>query len=294
MGPALLARAARAMLLNGQSRSRARRLAHYDLGNDFFARMLDPRMVYTCAYWDKAEDLASAQEAKLDLVCRKLGLRPGMQLLDIGCGWGGLLHFAAERYGVRCTGVTLSPSQATCARERCAGLPVEVQLRDYRDIEGRFDAIASIGMFEAVGRRNHRHFMEVCRRSLKPEGLLLLHTIGARGSGILESADPWLSTRIFPEGELPGARQIVDCAEGLFTIEDWHNFGADYDRTLMAWHARFTEARDDLREHYDEAFCRMWNYYLLCCAGLFRARGTHLWQVVFSRNGLTGGYRAPR
>ncbi len=288
MGPVLLARAARALVLNGQSRRRARKLAHYDLGNGFFARMLDRRMIYTCAYWAHADDLDTAQEAKLDLVCRKLGLRPGMHLLDIGCGWGGFMQFAAERYGVRCTGVTLSAAQASLARERCAGLPIEIQLRDYRDIEGRYDAIASIGMFEAVGRRNHRHFMEVCRRSLAPQGLLLLHTIGARGSGILESADPWLSTRIFPEGELPGPRQIVDGAEGLFTIEDWHNFGADYDRTLMAWHARFSAARNECRDRYGEAFCRMWSYYLLCCAGLFRARGTQLWQVVFSRTGVAG------
>jgi cyclopropane-fatty-acyl-phospholipid synthase len=136
--------------------------------------------------------------------------------------------------------------------------------------------------------------MEICRRSLAPRGLLLLHTIGARGSGLLQSADPWLSTRIFGNGELPGPRQIVDCAEGLFTIEDWHNVGADYDRTLMAWHERFGAARGALRERYDERFFRLWNYYLLCCAGLFRARGTQLWQVVLSRNGLVGGYRAPR
>jgi cyclopropane-fatty-acyl-phospholipid synthase len=293
VGLTLLARVMRARLLNWQSRARARRLAHYDLGNRLFERMLDPRMIYTCAYWQDCDDLAAAQEAKLDLVCRKLRLKRGMRVLDIGCGWGGFMQYAAERYGVSCVGVTISPAQLELGRARCAGLPIEFRLQDYREIEGRFDAIASIGMFEAVGRRNYREFMQVCRRSLRHDGLLLLHTIGARSASALDAADPWLSTYIFSEGELPGTTQIAAAADGLFTLEDWHNFGADYDRTLMAWHGRFLAAWPELRADYDERFFRLWTYYLLCCAGLFRARSTQLWQIVFARRGALAGYRRP-
>ncbi|MUH94514.1 cyclopropane fatty acyl phospholipid synthase [Pseudomonas aeruginosa] len=280
----------RTRLLNLQTFKRAWQVgeAHYDLGNDFYAAMLDPRMTYTCGYWNKATTLAEAQEAKLDLICRKLKLEPGMRLLDIGCGWGSLMGFAAEHYGVECTGVTISKEQAAWAKERYAGLPLEFRLQDYREVEGQFDRIASVGMFEHVGRKNHRIFMEVAHRCLADDGLFLLHTIGKNMRN--STPDPWIDKYIFPNGDLPSIGQIGDAVDNLFVVEDLHNFGADYDRTLMAWHANFEQAWPQFASELGERFYRMWRYYLLSCAGAFRARDIQLWQWVLSKEGVAGGY----
>ncbi|EGK69853.1 Cyclopropane fatty acyl phospholipid synthase [Methyloversatilis universalis FAM5] len=293
---ALLLHAFSARLLNRQTPRRAWQVGerHYDLGNDFYAAMLDPRMTYTCGYWQDAGDLASAQEAKLELICRKLGLRPGMHLLDIGCGWGSLLGYAAKHHGVRGTGVTVSREQADWARQRYAGLPIEFRLQDYRALDDRerFHRVASVGMFEHVGRRNFRTLMEVMRRALMPDGLALLHTIGRNTRrGV---TDPWIDRYIFPNGELPSAGQIGDAVDELFVVEDVHNFGADYDRTLMAWHGNFEAAWPRFADRLGERFRRMWRYYLLSCAGAFRARDIQLWQWVLSPRGVAGGYRCPR
>jgi cyclopropane-fatty-acyl-phospholipid synthase len=292
----LLMHAFSARLLNRQTQRRAWLVGerHYDLGNDFYATMLDPRMTYTCGYWRDAVDLAAAQEAKLELICRKLGLCPGMHLLDIGCGWGSLLGYAAERHGVRGTGVTVSREQAEWARQRYAGLPVEFRLQDYRALDGSetFDRVASVGMFEHVGRRNFRTFMQVVRRVLVPDGLALLHTIGKNTRrGV---TDPWIDRYIFPNGELPSIGQIGDAVDDLFVVEDLHNFGADYDRTLMAWHANFEAAWPQFADRLGERFHRMWRYYLLSCAGAFRARDIQLWQWVLSAKGVESGYRSAR
>lgn len=280
----------RTRLLNLQSFKRAWQVGevHYDLGNDFYGAMLDPRMTYTCGYWNNATTLVEAQEAKLDLICRKLQLEPGMRLLDIGCGWGSLMGFAAEHYGVECTGVTISKEQAAWAQERYAGLPLEFRLQDYREVEGQFDRIASVGMFEHVGRKNHRTFMEVAHRCLTDDGLFLLHTIGKNMRQ--STPDPWIDKYIFPNGDLPSVGQIGDAADHLFVVEDLHNFGADYDRTLMAWHANFEEAWPQFASELGEPFRRMWRYYLLSCAGAFRARDIQLWQWVMSKEGVSGGY----
>ena len=268
---------------------------HYDLGNDLYEAMLDPYMAYSCGYWAAAGDLAAAQEAKLDLVCRKLGLEPGMRLLDIGCGWGSLMRFAAERYGVECVGLTISREQARHGADRAAGLPVRFELTDYRsfnrDGRQRFDRIASIGMFEHVGHKNFDAYFETAQRSLVDDGLFLLHTIGKNRAGT--ATDPWTEKYIFPNGALPSAAELATSAERRFVIEDWHNFGADYDRTLMAWHARFEQAWPGLRSRYGDRFHRMWRYYLLSCAGTFRARDNQLWQLVLSPRGAAGGYRRP-
>jgi cyclopropane-fatty-acyl-phospholipid synthase len=284
----------RARLFNLQSVRRAWQVgqAHYDLGNDFFAAMLDSRMTYTCAYWANATTLEEAQAAKLDLICRKLGLRPGMRLLDIGCGWGSLMKFAAQHYGVSCVGLTISREQATHIRENREGLPIETRLGDYRAFNPAghetFDCVASVGMFEHVGRKNHVSFFDMARRSLKGDGLFLLHTIGKnlRRAG----TDPWMDRYIFPNGELPSLGEIADRSESRFVVEDLHNFGSDYDRTLMAWHARFDAAWPRFAEEHGQRFGRMWGYYLLACAGTFRARTTQLWQVVLSPGGVPGGY----
>lgn len=284
----------RARLLNPQHPSRAFHIGrhHYDTGNDLYQRMLDSRMIYSCGYWPHAETLDEAQEAKLDLVCRKLGLEPGMKVLDIGCGWGGAIAFAAERYGVEGVGITVSNEQIRYAREAHAGLPVTFHYQDYRSLEGRFDRIFSLGMFEHVGYKNYRTFFEVARRSLADDGLLLLHTIG--GNRSTTGTDPWISKYIFPNSMLPSARQITDAYEGLFVLEDWHGFGADYDPTLMTWHGNFEDAWPELESRYGDPFRRMWRYYLLSCAGSFRARKNQLWQIVLSPTGVPGGYRAPR
>jgi cyclopropane-fatty-acyl-phospholipid synthase len=265
---------------------------HYDIGNDLFERMLDSRMTYSCAYWKDAETLEAAQEQKLDLVCRKLHLKPGMRLLDIGCGWGGLARFAAERYGVEVVGVTISREQLSLAKERCRELPVEIRLQDYRHINERFDRIVSVGMFEHVGYKNYRAFMAVADRCLNQGGLFLLHTIG--GNKSVTTTEPWIKRYIFPIGMIPSAVQITSAFEGLFMLEDWHDFGHYYDRTLMAWWRRFEDAWPDLSGKYGERFHRMWRYYLLSCAGAFRARFNQLWQIVLTKAGSGEHYEPVR
>ncbi|WP_437180776.1 cyclopropane fatty acyl phospholipid synthase [Pseudomonas fluorescens] len=281
----------RARLLNLQTARRAWKVGrtHYDLGNSFYAAMLDKRMTYTCAFWEGSSTLDEAQEHKLDLVCRKLDLQPGMRMLDIGCGWGGLMQFAAKRYGVHCTGVTISTEQAFAARERCAGLPVDVLLSDYRKVDGTFDRIVSLGMFEHVGRKNHNTYMQLAERCLADDGLFLLHTIGCNEIG--HGTDPWIDRYIFPNGEIPTIADIGRACENRFVIEDLHNFGADYDRTLMAWHSNFDAQWPQFADDLGPRFCRMWKYYLLSCAGAFRARDLQLWQWILSKPGRPGVYR---
>jgi cyclopropane-fatty-acyl-phospholipid synthase len=281
----------RARVLNLQTEARAWQVGrmHYDLGNDFYAAMLDARMTYTCAFWaGGATTLDAAQDHKLDLVCRKLQLQPGQRVLDIGCGWGSFMRFAAERYGVHCVGVTVSAEQAALGRRRCTGLPVEFRLADYRTLDEPFDRIVSLGMFEHVGQKNHEAFMQVLRRCLHPWGLALLHTIGRNDQG--HGTDPWIHRHIFPNGELPTIAQIGHACERRFVVEDLHNFGADYDRTLMAWHANFEAAWPRFVDRLGERFHRMWRYYLLSCAGAFRARDLQLWQWVLSPPGRPGVY----
>jgi cyclopropane-fatty-acyl-phospholipid synthase len=265
---------------------------HYQLGNDLYEAMLDPLMVYSCAYWKEAKTLQEAQEAKFDLICRKLKLQPGMKVLDIGCGWSGFGKYAAEHYGVSVVGVTLSENQAEYGCELCRGLPVEIQLKDYRDVDGTFDRVLSIGMFEHVGKKNFSVFMDVVQRCLKPGGLILLHTIGRNTSSLV--TDPWIHKYIFPNGNLPSIAQIGEAIEGKFVMEDWHNFGAYYDTTLMNWHKNFDTAWSSLKSKYGERFYRMWKYYLLSCAGGFRAREIQLWQIVLSKEGVPGGYDSVR
>ncbi|MCW4454036.1 cyclopropane fatty acyl phospholipid synthase [Flavobacterium sp. MXW15] len=266
---------------------------HYDLGNDLYQAMLGRRLVYSCGYWRHADNLDDAQEAKLDLICRKLGLRPGQRVLDIGCGWGEALKFAAERHGVEGVGITISSEQAEYARRLCAGLPVEIRLQDYHDVDERFDAILSVGMFEHVGDKNYRGYFEMARRCLRDDGLFLLHTIGSNVSR--HRTDPWIARYIFPNSMLPSAAQIAAACEGLFVLEDWHNFGSDYDRTLQAWRSNVEAAWEQLdAQRYDERFRRMWRFYLAGSMATFRSRRAQLWQLVLSPHGVPGGYVAPR
>ena len=294
LSPVLLAHLLKAYVLPAGRAQRAFEVGqrHYDLGNDLFRAMLDPRLVYSCGYWRQADTLAAAQEAKLDLICRKVQLQAGMRVLDIGGGWGSFAKFAAEKYGVQVVSVTVSKEQKALADELCRGLPVENRLQDYRQLNKKFDAIVSVGMFEHVGPRYYRTYFEVVKRCLADDGLFLLHTIGRNTSG--GHNDPWLDRYIFPNSLSPSAKQITAAIERRFIMEDWHNFGTDYDHTLLAWHANFAQHWPQLKNNYDERFRRMWRYYLLSCAGGFRARHLQLWQVVLSKHGVAGGYQSIR
>lgn len=284
----------KAYLTNPQRAARAYHVGevHYDKGNDLYQAMLDERLVYSCGYWKGANTLEEAQAAKLDLVCRKIGLAPGDRVLDIGCGWGSFARFAARTYGAEVVGITVSEEQAERGRARCAGFPVEIRLQDYRDLDEMFDHVVSIGMFEHVGPKNYATYMQIVKRCLSPDGLFLLHTIGASTSSRV--VDPWIDKYIFPGGVIPSATHIAEATEGRFVIEDWHNIGAHYDPTLMAWHRNVTRRWDALADRYDERFRRMWTYYLLMSAGNFRARANQVWQIVFSHNGRRGGYESVR
>jgi cyclopropane-fatty-acyl-phospholipid synthase len=261
---------------------------HYNLGNDLYESFLDSHLQYTCGYWqDGATNLEEAQQAKLDLICRKLKIEPGMRLLDVGCGWGGLARFAAEKYGASVVGITVSDEQKRYAEECCKGLDVEIRLQDYRYLDEQFDRITTVGMIEHVGPKYHKVFFEKMRDSLKDDGLYLLHTIGFYTSKFY---NPWLTKYIFPGCWPPSLQHIASATEEVLVCEDLHNFGVDYDPTLLAWNEKFVQNWDKIKDNYDERFFRMWQYYLLSCAAGFRARFTHLYHFVFSKHGVPGGY----
>jgi cyclopropane-fatty-acyl-phospholipid synthase len=277
----------RTRLLNLQVSSKAYEVGeyHYDLGNDLYRAMLDKRLNYTCGYWKNATNLDDAQEAKLELVCRKIGLKPGMCVLELGCGWGSFAKYAAEKYDAQVLGVTVSKEQVALGMELCKGLPVELRLQDYRAVQGQFDAVISIGIMEHVGSKNYQTYMDMVDRCLKPGGIAFVHTIGGNISS--SGGEPWSEKYIFPNGMLPSIAQLGKAMEKTFVMEDWHNFGPYYDQTLMAWHANFERAWPGLKARYGERFYRMWRYYLLSSAGGFRSRGQQLWQIVFTRQGTS-------
>lgn len=267
---------------------------HYDIGNDLYEPMLGKTMAYSCAYWRDAKSLDEAQEAKLDLICRKMELKPGMRVLDIGCGWGSFVHYAAKHYGVTCVGITLSEEQASYARKFVKGQKVKIVVEDYRLLDEKpFDRIVSVGMFEHVGPRNYRTFMKACDRLLKPGGMLLLHTIGHNKT--VRMGDPWINRYIFPGGVLPSIQGITDAFSGIFVMEDWHNFGTDYAKTLRAWWKNFDKSYKSLdQSHYDERFYRMWKFYIFSCAANFSTRGIQLWQVVLTKRSAEIEYKSVR
>lgn len=314
-----------AKFLNFQSVYRAFTVGkrHYDLGNDLYTAMLDSNLVYSCGYWKDSDTLEAAQLAKLDLIARKLDLQPGMRVMDIGCGWGSTAKYLAETYGVSVIGITVSQEQATYARQLCGGLPVEIRLQDYREMgqemgngtEEKCDRILSVGMFEHVGYKNYRTFFKCVQRCLKDDGRFLLHTIGT--NILTVRTDPWIERYIFPNSMVPCEQYVASAFNGLMVLEDWHNFGPDYDKTLMAWHHNFDQAWPSLKQSYGDPlagsrpqsqrsanqstegerrdrFYRMWTYYLLSCAGSFRARKNHVWQLVLTPRGIAGGYDTVR
>lgn len=287
---------ARSKLMNLQSKigSRAVIDTHYQLSPALFMSFLDPYNQYTCGYFKGTHELNQAQENKLDLICRKLQLREGDKVLDIGCGWGGFAKFAAECYGAHVTGMTISDKQLAYAQDLCSGLPVNFVKSDYRDFTGPdFDKVLVCGMIEHVGYKNYRNLFEVAHRSLKDGGLFLLHTIGRHRSG--SNTDAWMHKYIFPNAMMPAPKQLTTAAEQLFALNDWHSFGTYYDNTLMAWNENFVDNWSDLSEEYDDRFFRMWTYYLQMCAGTFRSNKKQLWQIVFAkRRGAVAGYESVR
>lgn len=263
---------------------------HYDFGNEMFEWMLGPSMNYSCAYWRNADNLDDAQYAKMDLICRKLMLAPGMSVLDIGCGWGALGRYMREKYNVKVTGISVSRDQIAYASERspdCAWI-----MEDYNSLDGKYDRVVSVGMFEHVGYKNYASFMRKVRKLLQDDGLFLLHTIGSNYQR--KGTDPWIDKYIFPNGMLPADISLAESFTEVFVLEDWHNFGADYDRTLMTWNERFEKGCDENKFVHTEKMRRMFRYYLLSCAAAFRARDIQLWQLVLSPHGVAGGYGSVR
>jgi len=283
-------------IFNQQTRSKSREVAnvHYNLGNDLYRAMLGESMAYTCAYWLDADSLDAAQFAKYDLVCRKLNLGPGQKVLEVGSGFGGLAKHMAQRYGCEVVALSIANEPVGFARALCKGLPVRFHLCDYRDVgtynPGRvkFDKVVSVGVCEHVGYKNYRKLMEIVRSQIQEDGLFLLHTIG--GNESKNYTEPWIDKYIFPRGMLPSLKQLGASMENLFVVEDLHNFGADYDKTLIAWHRNRLDSWDRFRSQYGERFYRMFSYYLLSCAGGFRARAMQLWEFVLSPHGVPGGY----
>jgi cyclopropane-fatty-acyl-phospholipid synthase len=276
-----------AKFFNQQSSKRAFMVGqrHYDIGNDLYQGMLDKQMQYTCGYWKDATTLDQAQEAKLALVCRKLKLEPGMKVLELGCGFGGFAHYAATRYGVEVTGYTVSKEQVKFAEKLCKGLPVDIRLADYRTATGEYDRVLSIGLMEHVGYKNYGTYMKLTNRLLRNDGIALVHTIGCNDSRC--ACNSWTAKYIFPNGMLPSIAQLGKAMENQFVMEDWHNFGEDYDKTLMAWYQNFRQVWPKLKDRYSDRFYRMWEYYLLSCAGGFRSRSMHLWQIVMTKQGIS-------
>lgn len=294
---ALIFRYLKSLILNLQTLKRSLKVAeaHYNLDQELYSAMLGSSMAYTCAYWKDAKHLDEAQNNKYDLVCRKLSLSPEEKVLELGCGWGGFAKFAAENYGCQMTSVNISEEQVKFAKEHCKGLPVDIYLADYRNKEvynpslRQFDKIVSIGMCEHIGHKNYHLFMNLVHQQLKEGGLFLLHTIG--NNKTYKSLDPWIDKYIFPNGEVPSITQLTTVIEAFFVMEDWHNFGTDYDKTLIAWHDNFNHAWPDISYKFDMRFYRMWIYYLLSCAGTFRAREMQLWQIVLSKGRGQPGYQ---
>jgi cyclopropane-fatty-acyl-phospholipid synthase len=282
-----------ALLVNQQTARRSRKVGqvHYDLSNDFFEAMLDPNMQYSCALFAEGDDLASAQLRKLDWICKRLRLQPGLRVLDIGCGWGGLARHAARHYGCQIVGITISREQCVYAQRWCRGLDVEIQLRDYREVAERFDRVVSVGMVEHVGHKNYRAYMRAVARSLDEDGLFLCQ--GICGNFSRFHTDPWIERYIFPNSVLPSLACLARAAEGFLVLEDLRNIGPNYDRTLLAWEENFRRAWPRFADRYGERFRRMWRFYLLSCAGAFRSRSLNVFSILFSKERTAIGNVVP-
>jgi cyclopropane-fatty-acyl-phospholipid synthase len=290
-----------ARIVNLQTAIRLRKsvAVSYERGVELYKEFLDPYMQYSCAYFKNTDDLTVAQQQKMDLILRKLHLKPGDEVLDIGCGWGGLAKYISEKSGCKVTGVNIAAEQIAFARDFCHGANVEILDLDYRNLRQdayrkKFDKIVSVGMIEHVGYKNHRAYMETVAHCLKDDGIFLLHTIGANESITSTVDNLWLEKYIFPNSMTPSMPQLSLASEHLFITDDVHNFGPYYDLTLMAWAKNFENNRSKLSSQYDERFHRMWRYFLLSCAGGFRAGFNQLWQIVYTPKGRQSLYESVR
>ena len=292
--------------LNMQNITRSKQVAeqHYNLGNDFYQHMLDPEfMQYTCGYFKDTKDLGKAQINKLNLVCKKLhlskkGTGKKEKILELGSGFGGFGHFAAKNYNCEITSYNISKEQVAFAKQLNKNLPVNTIESDYRNAESSknqnaFDKVVSIGMMEHVGPKNYKNFMKLADHCLRDDGILVIHTIGNTTKDPAGD-DQFTQKYIFPGGHLPSAAQITLAAEDYFQLEDIQNFGHYYDPTLMAWFHNFNKNWPMFKNQYGDRFYRMWKYYLLSCAGAFRAGNICLYQFVFTKRSYGKVYEATR
>lgn len=261
--------------MNTRGRSERNVHHHYDIDNELFQRFLDENMQYSCAYFAREDmSLDEAQRAKMAHIGRKLRLEPGDRVLDIGCGWGGMALFLAREYAVEVVGLTLSDDQYTHARKWAESLGLSHRVtflkEDYREHQGAYDAIVSVGMFEHVGRPQYQIFFDQVSRLLKPEGRSLIHSI-ARNGVPPKNSRTWIQKYIFPGGYIPSLSDIAPCVENTgMSLSDLEVWRLHYARTLASWNERFQANRDEFRERLGERFCRMWEFYLLGCEAIFR------------------------
>ena len=270
-----------------------RGVEHYNVGNDLYTAMLDKNMTYSCGYWRSgAQDLDEAQVKKLDMICRKLNLKPGMRLLDLGCGWGSLMKYACTNYGTSAVGYTLADEQIALGQKFVGDLPIKFVKDNYLNASKRetdkFDAIVMVGSIEHCGAKNLRSLLEGMHKLLRDDGIILIHTIGNNTS--LYACDPFFDKYLFPNSVNPSPAQITTAAENLFSLEDVHNFGEDYHTTLLEWNRRFQDAWPTLESRYSRRFKRLWEYYLHSVAGVFKARDLQLFQFVFTKIGRKQPY----
>ena len=297
--PGLFSSLARQIGQANDRRAARRNVAHhYDLSLELYRRFLDDDLQYSCAYFEHpGMTLEAAQAAKKRHLAAKLLLEPGQEVLDIGCGWGGLALTLAEEAGVRVTGITLSPEQLAVAEARAAerrlGDRVHFRLQDYRDVAPSFDRIVSVGMFEHVGTPNYQAFFDTIARLLTDDGVAVVHSIGRnRPAG---RSQPWIAKYIFPGGYIPALSEVLPAIEraGLW-VTDVEILRLHYAETLKAWGDRFAARRSEIAQLYDERFCRMWEFYLAACETAFRRRGCMVFQLQLSKRvdgvPLTRGY----
>jgi len=265
------------------------------LGNDLYKLMLDPYMQYTCGYWRNANNLNQAQLDKLKLISEKLKLKPGMKVLELGCGFGGLAKYMAENYGVSVTGCSISKEQTAIGKELCKGLPVEFLICDYMDLKAdhEYDRIVGVGFMEHVGTFNYRNLFKLAEKALKDDGILVLHCMGVNSTTIGQS-EKWSAKNLFPNGGFIKLEQLITCAEDYFMVEDLQNIGADYYKTLRAWEDNFDKGWPQLQPKYGDKFYKMWKLYLHYAQGLLSSRQVNVYQTVYTKKGIIGGYQAPR
>ena len=270
------------MLMRRVNTNRSSIDVHYDLDNQLYEKMLGSTLCYSAARWEFANDLDIAQTHKLAVVVEKLELEPGMRVLDLGCGWGVFGKYCKDQeLDVEVDGVTLSTEQAKVASRYC-----RVFVQDYREPASlhEYDRVISIGMLEHVGHENYREYFEAVHRYLKPDGIHLFECSAHNASH--KTFNPWIRRYIFPDGMLPSLAQLCRASERLFTIEDVENFGMNYIKTCRAWWENCERAKEELSDHYDKTFWRMWKFYLLGSAAAFRSRDFQHYQVVMTKGRL--------